>query len=100
MSQLLRAKITALGAYVPPRLLTNDDLEKLVEFLQDAGLKVARAQDEPPSNVSVVGEARPVLRQPERGPGIETGVWLWGAADNLRVPSANAVAIAQKLLAS
>src|SRR5437016_8211248 len=28
---LVRAKITALGAYVPPRLLTNKDLEKLVE---------------------------------------------------------------------
>ena len=26
-----RAKITALGTYVPPRLLTNKDLEKLVE---------------------------------------------------------------------
>jgi aspartate-semialdehyde dehydrogenase len=76
------------------------DLEKLVEFLQDAGLKVVRAQDEPPSNVNIVGEVRPVLRQPERDPGIETGVWLWGAADNLRVPAANAVAIAQKLLAS
>ncbi len=35
MSQLLRAKITALGAYVPPRLLTNDDLEKLVETSND-----------------------------------------------------------------
>src|SRR4051812_3431968 len=28
---MLRAKITALGTYVPPRLLTNHDLEKLVE---------------------------------------------------------------------
>src|SRR6202022_4487405 len=28
---LVRAKITALGTYVPPRLLTNDDLEKMVE---------------------------------------------------------------------
>jgi 3-oxoacyl-[acyl-carrier-protein] synthase-3 len=27
----LRAKITALGTYVPPRLLTNADLEKMVE---------------------------------------------------------------------
>jgi 3-oxoacyl-[acyl-carrier-protein] synthase-3 len=27
----VRAKITALGTYVPPRLLTNDDLEKMVE---------------------------------------------------------------------
>ena len=26
-----RAKISALGSYVPPRLLTNDDLSKMVE---------------------------------------------------------------------
>jgi aspartate-semialdehyde dehydrogenase len=75
-------------------------LEDLVARLQGAGLKVARAKDEPPTNVNVVGEVRPALRQPERDPGIETGVWLWGAADNLRVPAATAVAIAQKLLAS
>lgn len=31
MSQLQRVKISALGTYVPPRLLTNADLEKMVE---------------------------------------------------------------------
>jgi 3-oxoacyl-[acyl-carrier-protein] synthase III len=31
LSGLIRAKISALGTYVPPRLLTNKDLEKLVE---------------------------------------------------------------------
>ena len=31
MSQLVRAKITAVGTYVPPRLLKNSDLEKLVD---------------------------------------------------------------------
>jgi 3-oxoacyl-[acyl-carrier-protein] synthase III len=31
LSKPVRAKITALGTYVPPRLLTNTDLEKLVE---------------------------------------------------------------------
>jgi len=31
LSQLIRAKISALGTYVPPRLLTNADLEKMVE---------------------------------------------------------------------
>ena len=31
MSTGIRAKITSLGTYVPPRLLTNADLEKLVE---------------------------------------------------------------------
>ena len=31
MNNLIRAKISALGTYVPPRLLTNQDLEKMVE---------------------------------------------------------------------
>ena len=31
MSQLVRVKISALGTYVPPRLLTNADLEKMVD---------------------------------------------------------------------
>jgi len=31
VSQVLRAKISALGTYVPPRLLTNADLERMVE---------------------------------------------------------------------
>jgi 3-oxoacyl-[acyl-carrier-protein] synthase III len=35
LSQLVRAKITALGTYVPPRLLTNEDLEKMVETSND-----------------------------------------------------------------
>jgi len=79
---------------------TAPALEDLSARLQAAGLKVVRAEDEPPTNVNVVGESRPVLKQPERDPSIETGVWLWGAADNLRVPAATAVSIAEKLLAS
>lgn len=31
MNKLRRAKITALGTFVPPRLLTNHDLEKMVD---------------------------------------------------------------------
>ncbi len=31
MTTSIRAKITSLGTYVPPRLLTNKDLERLVE---------------------------------------------------------------------
>lgn len=31
MANLVRAKISALGTYTPPRLLTNADLEKMVE---------------------------------------------------------------------
>jgi 3-oxoacyl-[acyl-carrier-protein] synthase III len=35
LTKPLRAKISALGTYVPPRLLTNHDLEKMVETSND-----------------------------------------------------------------
>jgi hypothetical protein len=38
--------------------------------------------------------------QPERDPSVEKGIWLWGAADNLRVPAVTAASIAEKLLVS
>jgi aspartate-semialdehyde dehydrogenase len=75
-------------------------VDDLVAQLKSAGLKVAAVDDLAPTNVNVAGEARPVVGQPEPDSGIETGVWLWGAADNLRVPAATAIAIAEKLLAS
>jgi aspartate-semialdehyde dehydrogenase len=79
---------------------TVPGVQDVVAQLKHAGLKVAAADDPAPNNVNVAGEARPIVGQPERDLSIETGVWLWGAADNLRVPAANAVAIAEKLLAS
>jgi aspartate-semialdehyde dehydrogenase len=75
-------------------------LEEVVGHIKATGLQVAGEGDAPPSNVNVAGEARPVLARPERDLSIECGVWFWGAADNLRVPVVNAVAIAEKLLAS
>lgn len=44
MSQSARVKISALGTYVPPRLLTNSDLEKMVDttdewILQRVGIR-------------------------------------------------------------
>jgi len=35
LNKAIRAKISALGTYVPPRLLTNQDLEKMVETSND-----------------------------------------------------------------
>jgi len=50
VSQLLRAKISALGTYVPPRVLTNADLEKMVEtsdewILQRTGIRERHVVD-------------------------------------------------------
>jgi 3-oxoacyl-[acyl-carrier-protein] synthase-3 len=48
---IARAKITALGCYVPPRLLTNEDLEKMVEtsnqwILERTGIHTRHIADE------------------------------------------------------
>lgn len=60
---------------------------------------VHSADDEPPSTVSAAGQEsvlvtlRPDVQR-------ETGVWLWAAADNLRVLALNAIGCAEQLVAS
>jgi len=51
MRSVRRAKITALGCYVPPRVLTNRDLEKMVEtsdqwILERTGISTRHIADE------------------------------------------------------
>ena len=62
MSQLLRAKITALGTYVPPRVLTNRDLEKIVEtsdewILTRTGIRERHIVDEGVATSDLAAEA-------------------------------------------
>ena len=83
-------------AYVD--LKTDVALEEISARLSEAGLKVASADDPPPTNITVAGEPRPMLGRPERDLSNERGVWIWGVADNLRVPVATAVSIAEELL--
>ena len=53
-------------------------LEELVTRLKQAGLTVLAGNDESPTNVNVAGEARPVLRKPERDPSHRTRVLAVG----------------------
>ena len=41
----IRAKISALGTYVPPKLLTNADLEKMVDTTDDWIVPSGRSAD-------------------------------------------------------
>jgi aspartate-semialdehyde dehydrogenase len=68
--------------------------------LETAGFLTARGDDAAPSNVSVAGEQRPVITSGEQDPGADSGYWFWGAADSLRLATANATRIAERLLAS
>ena len=52
-----------------------------------------------PTNVSVAGESEIHLAPIEPDPNVESGVWLWGVADNLRLAATNAVRIAEELVA-
>jgi aspartate-semialdehyde dehydrogenase len=63
--------------------------------LASAGLGVGLAGEPRPTNMSVTGRPEAAIGQVVRDAGRETGYWLWGAADNVRMVAANAVAMAE-----
>lgn len=75
------------------------DLAAIDAALFAAGMHVTQKGEPSPTNVSVAGEAKIQVAHAERDPGVSSGVWLWGVADNLRLAAANAVQIAEELLA-
>jgi aspartate-semialdehyde dehydrogenase len=78
--------------------------DSLADRIEAAGCKAAGkgpgSDEQAPSNLAVAGEEKPWIGRPERDPSTDRGYWFWGAADNLRVASANALRIAERLLAS
>ena len=88
----------AFAAYV--ELGSPPDQATLRRALEAADVRLVTAAEDAPSNVSVAGESQIVLGQMERDPNVERGYWFWGAADNMRLAAANAIRIAEKLLAS
>lgn len=76
-----------------------ESAQQLEAALSNLGVKVAASGDSPPTNVSVAGESEIRLARLVLDPSIAAGVWLWGAADNLRLATTNAVRIAEELLA-
>jgi 3-oxoacyl-[acyl-carrier-protein] synthase III len=62
LNQLQRAKISALGVYVPPRLLTNADLEKMVDtnnewIMSRVGIKERHIADKGVGTSDLAAEA-------------------------------------------
>ncbi len=88
----------AFAAYA--ELAAPPDPGEFRRVLEAAGVRVVAVPEDAPSNVSVAGESRVVLGPMERDPNVEQGYWFWGAADNMRLAAANAIRIAEKLLAS
>ena len=63
------------------------------------GVKIAAAGEPAPTNVTVAGESEIHLGRIEADSNVGNGVWIWGVADNLRLSAANAVRIAEELVA-
>ena len=74
--------------------------QQLARRLSAAGFHLAGENDPPLSNVSVAGESQLFVSPPVRDPNIANAYWFWGAVDNLRLASANALRIAERLLVS
>jgi aspartate-semialdehyde dehydrogenase len=70
--------------------------EKVATACREAGLVMA-TDASGPSNVSVAGERYVHVARPEEDPGRGGAWWFWGAADNVRLPAANAVKLAEML---
>jgi len=99
--QLIQAPVfygNAFSAFVDAeRVRESGELERALEA---AGLKVAVSAEDAPSTVTIAGESVIRLARVERDASVPGGFWIWGAADNLRLASANAISIAETLLAS
>jgi aspartate-semialdehyde dehydrogenase len=75
-----------------------DDGQRIAEVCKEAEFVIVQVGDAGPSNVSVAGENSIFLAQPEHDTSETNTWWLWGAADNIRLPVWNAVKLAEKLL--
>ncbi|MGA2098755.1 MAG: Asd/ArgC dimerization domain-containing protein [Candidatus Acidiferrum sp.] len=78
-------------------LLPGTTLEQIAKSCEDAGFVISADGESGPSNVSVAGEKVAHLAKPEEDPARPGAWWFWGAADNIRLPAANAVKLAEML---
>ena len=86
----------AFSAYAE---LASLEIGQLESAFANLGVKVDAPGDAPPNNISVAGEAEIRLARIDPDPNVANAVWLWGVADNLRLPAVNAVRIAEALIA-
>lgn len=74
-------------------------VQGLSQALTGDHVTVPAAEDDPPSNVSAAGQAD-ILLSLKSDPLQPNGVWLWAAADNLRISALTAVECAESMTAT
>ncbi|HXY25270.1 MAG TPA: Asd/ArgC dimerization domain-containing protein [Candidatus Acidoferrum sp.] len=71
--------------------------EKIEKVCTDAGFVLMLPGEAGPNNLSAAGEKVIQLAAPEQDPSQAGTWWFWGAADNIRLPAAHAVKLAEML---
>ena len=79
------------------RIASSTDAAALAKSCESLGFSIT-TEDAAPDNVSTAGETSLQLAPPRPDPSTPGTWWFWAAADNLRLPAANAVKLAEKLL--
>ncbi len=96
--QLLHAPVyygTAVSACAV--LNAETDAATIAKCCAAAGFTIT-SEDAAPGNISSAGETTTQLAPPQSDPSNPGTWWFWASADNLRLPAANAVKLAEKLL--
>src|SRR6266496_3759468 len=75
------------------------DVEQFFQALSGEHVSIAQPAEDAPSNVSVAGQAN-ILLSVKPDPNDLNGVWLWAAADNLRIAATTAVECAETMAAT
>lgn len=76
----------------------KEKTETLTENLKKAGIVVEEDAEIPVGNLTASGESAIQVAAPEHDPAQPGTWWFWGAADNIRLPAANAVKLAEMLV--
>ena len=75
------------------------EIENVSKALAGEHVTITGLAEESPSNVNAAGQADILLSiQPD--PNLASGLWLWAAADNLRIAASTAVECAENMAAS
>jgi aspartate-semialdehyde dehydrogenase len=73
--------------------------EALSEALRKTGFSLDTAEASPLGNITASGDPAIHLALPKNDPAQPGTWWLWGAADNIRLPASTAIKLAEKLVA-
>jgi aspartate-semialdehyde dehydrogenase len=78
-------------------LQAGTSAEEVAAACKEAGIVMMPEDAAGPGNVSVAGEANIYFSKPNEDASRPGTWWFWGAADNMRVPAASAIKLAETL---